>query len=276
MGSLFMCDVKGLIRYFSSNQRFCCSYFLLGLLMLWISTFSIKAQITDSIGVIHPQPLEMANRIKYKPQKQLPRAALNSNAGYGRRFGKIANELNDSEKEYFSHLMSGFVWDASFDFFFNEKFGIKTTFYQYQASHSAIADIRYSRIDTNDKITYFGPAFVYRISFGQNPWIFSTNAGMGYIEYREKRTFSSPVTSSTYPVRTKFYGATVGVQIGAGLECKLTPHLIMGTNIMLTSGEITKFDYNMNGMKWSETFDAGKGEGVGQISLGVGLRYYIR
>lgn len=246
----------------------------ISLCLFWISSVHVKAQVTDSVVIVNPQPAEMVQWTTYKAkkQKQLPRAVLNLNAGYGWRIGKITDELNAYGKDFFSHLMSGFVWDASFDYFFNDKFGIRTAFYQYRASHNDLAREldtgKQGTLDVKDMITYIGPAFVFRLAFGHNSWIFTANTGMGYIEYREKQTFVNDYS--------KFYGASLGVQMGVDLEYKITPQLSIGTNMRITSGEINRLDYEKNGVKWTETFDVGKGEGLGQISLGIGFRYYFK
>jgi hypothetical protein len=248
---------------------------LLVMLALWFTNAS--TQTTDSVVFIEPQSSSEVVTLETYPQRQkkerqLPLAALKLDAGYGWRLVEISDELNAYQKDFFSHLMSGFVWDASLDFFLNDMFGIRMTFYQYRASHSDFArDLDTGKqgiLDAKDVITYLGPAFVFRLPFAQNSWIFNANAGMGYIEYRGKQTFVNE--------DAKFYGATVGVQMGAGLEYRILPQLGAGVNMQITSGQILSFDYEKNGVKSTETYEIGEGEGLLQVKLGVGIRYYIK
>ena len=247
----------------------------ISLCLFWISSTTVKAQISDSVIVVKPQPAEVIQWTTYKAkrQKKLPRAVLKADIGYGWRTATTSNELNDDMKKYYSHLKSGFVWDASFDFFFNDMFGIRMAFYQYLTSHSEHAyntdTGKQGMLATKDRITYSAPAFVFRLPFGQNSWIFDANAGMGYIGYYEKSTF----VDEYYSIK----GASVGFQTGVGLDYKITTQLHIGINMQITSGVIWILHYDENGMKSTKTFDFEEGgEGLGQISLGIGIRYYFK
>lgn len=257
------------------KNKFPVSHFPAGIwtfLCLSCACAAVQAQTPDSIIFIQPQPAEIVHWTTYKPGRKLPLAALKLDTGYGWRVAATTDQLTADMKEYYEHLKSAFVWNVSFDFFFNDMFGIRMAFYQYRASHS---DQAY-RIDTGqsgtlatrDRITYIGPAFVFRMSFGHNSWIFDANAGMGYIGYRENVTFADEYFRSN--------GASLGAQTGAGLEYKITPQWGIGINMLLTSGEITELHYNENGVKTTQTYDINEGEGLGQISLGIGIRYYIK
>jgi hypothetical protein len=122
--------------------------------------------------------------------------------------------------------------------------------------------------DVRSVITYFGPAFVFRLPFNHNSCIFTANAGMGYIEYREKMKFVGN--------NGKTHGADVGLQMGFGLEYKITPQFGLGINMLATTGQILTFNTEKNGVKSKETYEAGKGEGLIQIRLGAGIRFYIK
>ncbi|MDR1155226.1 MAG: porin family protein [Bacteroidales bacterium] len=242
------------------------------LCLSWASA-AVQAQTSDSAVFIRPQPAEIVHWAAYKPGRQLPRATLKLDAGYGWRTAPTSDQLTDDMKAYVEHLKSAFVWNASFDFFFNDRFGIRMTFYQYLASHSdqayKINTGKSGTLATKDRITHIGPAFVFRLSFGrQKSWIFDANVGMGYIGYRENTTFADEYF--------KYSGASLGMQTGAGLEYRIAPQWSIGINMQLTSGEITELQYNDNGVKTTQTYDAGEGEGLGQISLGIGIRYHIK
>ena len=239
---------------------------------LWFTNASAQ---TDSVFSIEPQSSENVILETYQPppkKRQLPQVVLKANAGYGRRIGIISDELSSYQKDFFTHLMSGFTWDVSCDFFFKDKFGIRAIFYQYRTSHSELGynldTGKDGILNVKDQISYFGPAFVFRLPFGHNSWRFDAHAGMGYLECRDKQTFAKDYLS--------FYGATLGTQMGAGLEYKISPQLGVGINVLITSGTINTFHYDKNGVKSTKTYEIDKGEGLFQIKIGAGIRYYIK
>jgi len=243
-----------------------------------VQTESVRtpSATVDSIVFVKLQPSKIlqAQPAQLPPQKgrQLPRATLKADAGYGWRIGKINPDLTDFEEYFLKHLMTGFAWDTSFDYFFKDKFGVRMNFNQYRTSYgNLVQDLntgKQGELISKQTITYIGPAFIFRLPFAHNTLIFTANAGMGYIEYRGKLTFVDEYN--------KFYGATLGSQIGTGLEYKVSPQLGIGINMLITNGVLYTFKFNDNGVISKETFDAGKGEGLLQFKLGAGIRFYIK
>ncbi len=232
----------------------------------------LNAQTNDSVLVVRPQRAELVQWKDYQSKRQLPRAVLKLDAGYGWRTAETSDQLSGALLEYVEHLKSGFAWNGSFDYFFRDMLGFRIAFYQYRASHSdmVLNSISGKKGDmyTKDQITYIGPALVFRLPFGHDLWVFDANVGLGYIGYREKMTFANEYIN--------FNGASVGFQTGVGLEYKIIPHLGIGINMLVTSGLITEFHYDNNGVKSIQSLDIDEGEGLGQISLGIGLRYYFK
>ena len=206
-----------------------------------------------------------------KKVRQLPQVVLKANAGYGWRTADIYEEFNDYMKDFITHLKSGFAWDASCDYFWHDKLGVRAIFYQYRASHSDFAQNldtwEYGTLTIKDQINYFGPAFVFRQPFRDNTFIFDAHGGFGYMEYKSNLTFVSD--------KIKMNGSTLGAQMGAGLECRVIPQLGIGINMQMTIGTITIFHYETNGEKTTETSED-KAEGLAQIKIGAGIRYYIK
>jgi hypothetical protein len=229
----------------------------------------------DSIVFVKLQP---ANIVKTQPAKrppqkgrQLPRATLKADAGYGWRIVKLNPDLEEFERNIVSNLLHGFVWNANFDYFFKDKFGIRVIFSQYRSTYNTMAQNlntgQQGTLNAKDVITYIGPAFVFRQPFGQNKWLLDAHAGFGYIEYRQNMKFANDYV--------KIYGASLGTQMGAGLECKIAPNIGIGINLLITSGTIQNFKIDVNGIKSTEKVDVG-GEGLLHIKLGGGIRFYIK
>ena len=233
-----------------------------------VKTYSSSA---DSIVFVKPQPSEIIY-LRTSNERQLPRATLTLDAGYGWRIGKMDPDMDEFDEFIFSNLLNGFVWNAGIDFFFKDKFGVRMIFSQYRATYNTMATNmdtgKQGILDVKDAISYVGPAFVFRQPFGHNSWLFNAHAGFGYIEYRQKMTFTGEYV--------KTYGATLGSQMGAGIECKVSQNIGIGVNLLITSGVIQKFEYDANGQKTSQTLDIGKGEGLLQVKVGAGIRFYIK
>jgi hypothetical protein len=242
-----------------------------------VQTASVNTPSTtvDSVVFVKPQPagILQAQTAQLPPQKrrQLPQATLKADAGYGWRIVKINPDLDEFYRNIASNLMHGFVWNANVDYFFKDNFGIRMMFSQYRSTYNTIAQDmntgRQGTLDAKDAITYVGPAFVFRQPFGHNKWLFDAHTGFGYIEYRQNMKFTNQYQ--------KISGSSLGTQMGVGLECKLAQNVGIGINILITSGTINTFKIDVNGNKSTQTVEIG-GEGLTQIKLGAGIRYYIK
>ena len=224
----------------------------------------------QQVGGNKPQPAEVVF-LSPKNVRQLPRATLKADAGYGWRIVKINPDLDEFERNIVSNLLHGFAWNANFDYFFKDKFGVRVIFSQYRSTYNTMAQNlntgQKGTLNAKDAITYIGPAFVFRQPFAQNKWLLNAYAGYGYIEYRQNTTFANEYE--------KIQGASLGSQIGIGLDCKIAPNIGIGINILITYGTIQNFKIDVNGITSTEKVDVG-GEGLLHIKLGAGIRYYIK
>ena len=192
--------------------------------------------------------------------KILPRFNLAVNGGYGWRTAKLADGIEGLEKDYLKKLMSGFVWNASANYYFNDNYGLGLSYSAYSASTSLHG------LKSNDMITYAGPAFLMRFSQNQK-WIFNMSLGLGYIGYSS--------THKSNGDQLKLTGGTVGFETAIGAEYKLSQNWGIGATLSTNSGLLNSMTVNQNGHK--QTIDLGKDEkeGLGQIRIAVGFRYYI-
>ncbi len=78
------------------KNKFFGSHLMMGMFVFlclsWVS-FAVKAQTSDSIVFVKPQPAEIITWTTHKPKKQLPRAVLKLDAGYGWRTATIIVQL---------------------------------------------------------------------------------------------------------------------------------------------------------------------------------------
>ena len=122
-------------------------------------------------------------------------------------------------------------------------------------------------LNAKDAITYIGPAFVFRQPFAHNKLLLDAHTGFGYIQYNQNMIFANEYE--------KIKGASLGTQMGAGLDYKIAPNIGIGINILITSGTIQNFKIDVNGITSTEKVDVG-GEGLLHIKLGAGIRYYFK
>jgi hypothetical protein len=170
-------------------------------------------------------------------------------------------------------MKSGFVWDASFNYFLNNHYGIGLNFYRFRAAHKEFAQNSDTGISGDLKeihqITYFGPAFAGRLPFGrEKAWIFDYNIGFGYIGYRSRTFFPDYKRTLT--------GVSLGSRVVFGLSYKISSYWSFGFNVHSTAGVLTKMQQDENGVQSTLEFEKNTGEGLGQIGLSLGIRYSIK
>ncbi len=193
--------------------------------------------------------------------KMLPRFNLAINGGYGWRTAKMADGIDGLEKDYLKKLMSGFVWNASANYYFNDNYGLGLSYSAYSASTSL------NNLKSNDMITFVGPAFLMRFSQNQK-WIFNMSLGIGYIGYSS--------THKSNGDQLKLTGGTVGFETAIGAEYKFSPSWGVGATLSTNSGLLNSITVNENGSERNIKLGKDEKEGLGQIRIAVGFRYYIK
>lgn len=206
-----------------------------------------------------------------KAERLLPRFNLSANFGYGWRTAKMADGLSREEKDYLDKLMSGIVWNAAASYYFKDNYGVGLSYSAYSASASGIgtslATGESGMLKTDDMITYVGPAFLMRYSQNQK-WIFNVSLGIGYIGYSS--------TSKLKGEKSKITGSSVGFESVLGAEYKFAQNWGIGASFSANSGMLNKLTVNSNGQKQTIDLHKDEKEGLGQIRLSLGLRYYIK
>lgn len=227
-------------------------------IVLDVSNFPVETLASDDAK-------EDVAPIPKSKTRMLPRFNLAINGGYGWRTAKLVEGLDRLEKDYLKKLMSGPVRNASANYYFNDNYGIGLTYSVYAASNSLGSES--SGIQSNDLITYAGPAFLLRASANQK-WIFNASLGIGYIGYSSTHKYSGE--------NTKLTGSTIGFETAVGAEYKFSKNWGIGAIISTNSGILHSMTVNENGKKETVNLGLDERESLEQFRLAVGVRYYIK
>ncbi len=224
----------------------------------------------DSCSLANTTAL-FVDTVNVKPERKLSKITLYLAGGYGWRTAELSPDLDGFLKEYYEKLASGFVCDASFNYYFNDMFGLGLLYSAYSTSNSEYAHDTKSGatgyLNANDLISFIGPVFSMRM-FYNTQWIFDMGLGIGYIGYTSKLTFPG--------MNTKITGSSVGSQANLGVEYKFSKDWGIYLNISSLSGVLNKLKFDNNGMKETKTFETGKGESLDQFRMLLGMRYHIK
>jgi hypothetical protein len=238
--------------------------------VLRVHDFDTFAQTTDSAGS------QFVAVKAIQSERKLPKITLSANIGYGWRGAKMNPEFSADERAYQKGLMSGLEGDVSFNYYFNDYYGIGLLYSQYSANQNKSGYLEYDdgsvetgNLKTNDLFRFVGPAFLMRAPIGNQKWILDANIGLGYLNYSSKQTFASQ--------NQKTYGATFGSYLGVGAEYKVNEHWAIGLRFAEVVGILTNYTVDTNGYKESISVDNAKeGIGLGQFQILAGIRYYIK
>jgi hypothetical protein len=211
--------------------------------------------------------------IPFEIPRYLPKMIFSLDGGYGWKTARINPNLTPDQKEFIEHLSSGFVWNASAAYIFENSYAIKLTYLQYLTSYITEAYDKETHqtgtYSTKQTISYVGPTVARYDVFGKDKnWFVNYYVGLGYMMFYSNETFRNDYYTAT--------GSTLGAQFGLGLEHKIYPELGIGLNAELITGVLTVWEEDKNGYKQTiSTNDINSGVGLGQFRIMVGIRYYI-
>lgn len=242
--------------------------------VLNVSDFSNLADSEDTEEIVegteYQKRLAVAN-VALKKERLLPRFSLSANIGYGWRTAKTSDALQGWERDYYSKLKRGPVWDLSANYYFNDNYGLGLIYAAFSSGNEEMAtntDTNQSgMLKTDDKINFAGPAFLTRYSM-RDKWMFIGNIGIGYIGYSSKMNFLSDKTTTS--------GASVGLLYELGVECKISENWGVGAKVSAVSGILNSMTIDRNGSKQHLELSKDEREGLATIRLLLGVRYYFK
>ena len=206
-----------------------------------------------------------------KRERKLPQFTLAADFGYGWRTAKLSKDLSGFQRAYYKGLMSGWVYDLSLNYYFNDYYGIGLLYSAYNSNQNMYGrDIDTGiegDIKTKQMIYFIGPSFLMRIPLVNSKLIPRCDIGIGYLNFMTNQTFVNE--------RERIYGSTYGVYYNLGVEYKFDKNLALGLNVSSINGTLMSWTIEKN--KYKEKKNADEiGEGLKQYQILLGLRYYIK
>ena len=177
-------------------------------------------------------------------------------------------------KDHLKKLKWGYTYGADAAYFFNDALGAGVRFSQMRASHGldAIATDkttgvkRAGRLEDNVSITFIGPVFAMRLMDRNQRNAFVFNIGIGYLGYRDTGYAIDPA---------KITGGTVGFVTDIGYDIALSKQVALGATLSAVAGTLSEATYTENGVSRTQKLDKDNREGLGHITLSIGLRFNL-
>ena len=183
------------------------------------------------------------------------------NIGYGYIINK-GSALNQSGKELEDKLRHGLSWDAKLNRYYGRGLGWGLVYsgFASTAKHSVSDD------DNHVLLTYIGPTFVGKTSFGKIE--LKSEAGIGYFRYWQKAGGS--VTGATVT------GNTIGSHVAVGLNYKTSQTSAIGFEVSYFGGG-TFDELNVKGNAGGSSTKVSLDEkmGASKLSFTIGFRHFF-
>ena len=174
-------------------------------------------------------------------------------------------------EDHLRKLKWGYSYGADAAYYFNDALGAGIRFSQMRSSHGLDVMVtdkttgarRYGRLEENVSMTFLGPVFAMRL-LGKNKLnAFVFNVGIGYLGYRDTGYAIDPV---------KITGGTVGFVTDIGYDLALSKQVSLGAMLSAVTGTLSEATYTENGVTKTRELDKDNREGLGHITLSLGLR----
>lgn len=181
--------------------------------------------------------------------------------GYARRLARVSELVPTPLRDHVSSLKSGFGAGLDAVHYVSETVGIggKYTFF----SASQRTEYAGGVIDERIRMHYVGPLLSFRaipVTHGNRV---VSNFSLGYLHYSDQLSEEA----------TQLTGRTLGVYLDVGYDIALTQHVLLGFQLALTGGTLTKIEMNNGFSKRTIELEENAYEGLGRIDLSVGLRF---
>ena len=194
------------------------------------------------------------------------------NGGYSYQLARVAKSVPTDFKDYIKGLKSGYHWGGDITYYFSEPLGIGLKYYQFHASNSIdniyVDDLNgnrsYGRMSDDLRVTFIGPMFSTRLLNGDKSKAFLMNLSIGYIGYQNDKIIIDPF---------KMTGSTLGMTYDFGYDISLSKNLMLGFQVSLISGTLSKYDWNDGTTTQTVKLETDQYESLHRIDLSVGLRF---
>ena len=203
----------------------------------------------------------------------LPKIRLYGGSGFSYRTAPVAAGLPAVLTDYFKRSKYGIQWNAGFDWYFSEKYGIGAGFSHFHALVTAFNMIMYfngSPYDTANLQDYYRMSYAdlhlsRRMLMARQHICLVVSAGAGYTGYSDQAV----VASNAVLIK----GSSLGLSAGLSLDY----HIFKGLTLGMDAGFIYGSMRNIvaNGIKYRLIDYTGqKYENLSRFNMGLELRYY--
>ena len=202
------------------------------------NTLLSLGQIADYRYNFYSTPMVPAAKIKPTIEYQQFSAAIKT--GWGYRTAPVADNVPRELNEYIKGLKSGFVFGLDFQYYFSEPLGIGFKYSTFRSSNS-IDNIQVTmpngtsargKMSDDILISYAGPSFNVRLFNADKKGAFLTNAGFGYLAYRDKALLINNFTLE---------GSTFGFTCGLGYDLMLSRNTALEFQASIIGGILSSY-----------------------------------
>ena len=209
-----------------------------------------------------------------------PKSRIGIKGGWSNRIGKAPQGSSTAFKKYIKELKSGGHFGVDYHYFLSPVYGIGGAYSTYFSkagidNYTIVLDDGSSftgDIKEDIMLNYFGVSGMTRYPFNEKN-MYSFNFGLGYLGYQNKQHFSNAQGGE---LALELQGATLGTELGFGVDFGLTKNLSLGLQFNFLGGVLTKYTISADGKKLETIkLEEDQAENIGRIDLSVGLRYYL-
>lgn len=200
------------------------------------------------------------------------RFAVHGGGGY-----VLAPVSNDLEPILYSHAKDmkwGFSYGADAICFFGSNIGAGIKFHNLHVGHQMPITVTYDdgssrsgSLEDRVHIIFLGPVLSSRLPHNNNRNVFYSHIGVGYVMYTDKAVVIDPYRAE---------GDTIGFLAELGYDISLAKNLALGLNLTYMGASLSHYTVTNNkGQMAQVDLEKGKYDGLGHLTLSLGLRYNL-
>ena len=201
----------------------------------------------------------------------VPNWRIAFHGGVGYRLAKVADTGSADLNDYLKKLKLGYTYGGDITYFFSETLGAGIKVNDMHSSQKADVMVTYDdgskhvgRLSDAIDIMFVGPMLSYRSFNLSNRNAFYMNYAFGYVSYLDDAELMNKYSIS---------GGTLGYMAEVGYDMAVSENLSFGLGASLFGGVLTSYTRTEAGKKENLKLDKESYEGLGYVSLSLGLRY---
>ena len=221
-------------------------------------------------GAQEPVAVPLDGTVSAEIPTAYPKLRIAVHAGGAWRPARVV-DADPVVEDHLRKLKWGYSYGADAAYYFNDALGAGIRFSQMRSSHGLDVMVtdkttgvkRNGRLEDNVSITFIGPVFAMRLMDRNQRNAFVFNIGIGYLGYRDTGYLIDPI---------KITGGTVGFVTDIGYDIAISKQVAFGATLSAVAGTLSEATYTENGISQTQKLDNDNREGLGHITLSLGLR----